>query len=107
MRNILIGLVIVAVAAIAFLGYRGLRPGANVASSGNATASRAAEPAATPKPVTVTADDRVMGSPDAPVTIVEYASMTCPHCAHFAIDVLPQVKATLIDTGKARLVFRD
>jgi protein-disulfide isomerase len=52
-------------------------------------------------------DDRVLGHPDAPITIVEYASMSCPHCAHFANDVLPSLKKEWIDTGKARLVFRD
>ena len=55
----------------------------------------------------ITADDRVLGNPDAPVTIVEYASMTCPHCAHFANDVLPEIKKEWIDTGKAKLVLRD
>lgn len=52
-------------------------------------------------------DDRILGNPDAPITIVEYASLTCPHCAHFANDVLPELKKKWIDTGKAKLVFRD
>ena len=52
-------------------------------------------------------EDRVLGNPNAPVTIIEYASMTCPHCAHFASNVLPEVKKQLIDTGKAKLIFRD
>ena len=34
----------------------------------------------------ITQDDRVLGNPGAPITIIEYASLTCPHCAHFAID---------------------
>jgi protein-disulfide isomerase len=51
--------------------------------------------------------DRVLGKPDAPITIVEYASLTCPHCAHFAEDVLPKLKQKWIDTGKAKLVLRD
>jgi protein-disulfide isomerase len=57
-------------------------------------------------PLALTPDDRILGKPDAPVTIIEYGSFTCPHCAHFAADVLPKVKAKWIDTGKARLVFR-
>ena len=55
----------------------------------------------------ITKDDRVLGNPEAPITIVEYASLTCPHCAHFANDVLPELKKEWIDTGKARLVLRD
>src|SRR6516164_2019158 len=55
----------------------------------------------------ITKDDRVLGNPDAPITIVEYASLTCPHCAHFANDVLPEIKKEWIDTGKAKLVLRD
>jgi protein-disulfide isomerase len=52
-------------------------------------------------------DDHVLGKPDAPITIVEYASLTCPHCAEFDRDTLPQIKAKWIDTGKAKLIFRD
>ncbi len=49
----------------------------------------------------------VLGKADAPVTIVEYASMTCGHCAAFHNTVLPKLKEKYIDAGKARLVFRD
>jgi protein-disulfide isomerase len=52
-------------------------------------------------------DDRILGKPDAPVTIVEYGSLSCPHCAHFATEVLPKLEKKWIDTGKVRLVFRD
>jgi protein-disulfide isomerase len=52
-------------------------------------------------------DDRILGNPDAPITIVEYASLTCPHCAHFTNDILPELKKKWIDTGKAKLVLRD
>ena len=55
----------------------------------------------------VTADDRILGKADAPVTIIEYASLTCPHCAAFEKDILPKIKSEWIDTGKAKLVFRD
>jgi protein-disulfide isomerase len=55
----------------------------------------------------ITKDDRILGNPEAPITIVEYASLTCPHCAHFANDVLPDIKKEWIDTGKAKLVLRD
>lgn len=51
--------------------------------------------------------DKVLGNADAPVTIVEYASMTCPHCAHFHETTLPELKTKYIDTGKARLILRE
>ena len=51
--------------------------------------------------------DLAIGSPDAPVTIVEYASLTCPACANFHTKVLPALKEKYIDTGKVRLVFRE
>lgn len=49
----------------------------------------------------------VYGAADAPVTIVEYAALTCPHCAHFYAEVLPELKKRYIDKGALRLVFRD
>jgi protein-disulfide isomerase len=53
------------------------------------------------------ADDHVLGKADAPITIVEYASLTCPHCGAFHRDVMPQVKKEWIETGKAKLVYRN
>jgi protein-disulfide isomerase len=58
-------------------------------------------------PMELAADDMVLGSADAPVTIIEYASLTCPHCASFHTETLPTVKSDWIDTGKAKLVYRD
>jgi protein-disulfide isomerase len=51
--------------------------------------------------------DMVLGKADAPVTIVEYASMTCPHCAHFSNTTLPTIKEKYLDTGKAKLILRE
>jgi protein-disulfide isomerase len=51
--------------------------------------------------------DRTLGKDDAPVTIVEYASMTCPHCAHFHETVYPELKKRYIDEGKVRFIFRE
>jgi len=51
--------------------------------------------------------DMVLGAADAPVTIVEYASYTCPHCASFHGNVFKDLKANYIDTGKVRLVYRE
>lgn len=56
---------------------------------------------------TLRPDDHVLGKKNAPITIFEYASLTCPHCAEFANDTLPKIKANWIDTGKAKLVYRD
>ncbi|RWC32729.1 DsbA family protein [Mesorhizobium sp.] len=51
--------------------------------------------------------DKQLGKDDAKVTIVEYASMTCPHCAHFAETTFPELKTKYIDTGKARYILRE
>ena len=51
--------------------------------------------------------DEVQGQADAPVTIVEYASMTCPHCSHFHETTYPEMKKKYIDTGKVRFIFRE
>lgn len=48
-----------------------------------------------------------LGDPNAPVTITEFSSLTCPHCASFHTDTLPGLKERYIDTGKVRLVMRD
>jgi protein-disulfide isomerase len=49
----------------------------------------------------------VLGDPDAPVTLVEYASFTCPHCATFHLGPLKQLKENYIDTGKVNLLYRE
>ncbi|HFC04070.1 MAG TPA: DsbA family protein [Rhizobiales bacterium] len=51
--------------------------------------------------------DRIIGKADAPVTIVEYASATCPHCARFHAGTFVQLKKDYIDTGKVRFIFRE
>lgn len=88
-----------------------------------ANPSAPAKPAATPAAVQVpeaqgTVDmaellkpgalpEKQLGKDDAKVTIVEYASMTCPHCAHFAMTTFPELKTKYIDTGKARYILRE
>jgi protein-disulfide isomerase len=57
-------------------------------------------------PLAVTADDRVLGKTDAAITIIEYGSLTCPHCAAFAAEVMPGLTKKWIDSGKAKLIFR-
>jgi protein-disulfide isomerase len=55
---------------------------------------------------TITASDRTMGNPKAPVVLIEYAAPVCPHCAAFEIQDFPQLKAKYIDSGKVFYVFR-
>jgi protein-disulfide isomerase len=69
--------------------------------------TQAALPPPAQKGPPLSPDDRILGKADAPITIIEYASFTCPHCADFDANTLPKLKTDWIDTGKARLVFRD
>lgn len=69
------------------------------ASTGNVDMAKLLEAGSLP--------EKVLGKDDAPVTIVEYASMTCSHCAHFDVATLPTIKEKYIDTGKARLIMRE
>jgi protein-disulfide isomerase len=57
------------------------------------------------KPVSL--PDVAIGSANAPVTITEYSSMSCPHCAAFGQNVFPMLRSKYIDTGKVRFVFRE
>ncbi|WP_424629546.1 DsbA family protein [Bradyrhizobium sp. SYSU BS000235] len=89
-------------AALAFTGLAaaiGLSPW-QLVSMANA---QSAEDLNQPSPL----GDMALGSKDAPVTIIEYASMTCPHCAAFTNEVFPKLKSEYIDTGKVRFIFRE
>ena len=80
-----------------------------------APAKVAGNAAAAPKPDVDVAEllkpgtlpDNVLGEATAPITIVEYASMSCPHCADFHKRVFPEFKTKYIDTGKVRMIFRE
>ena len=52
-------------------------------------------------------DDLVIGDKNAPITIIEYASLSCSHCANFHKNTLPDIKKEYVDTGKVRFVFRN
>ena len=52
-------------------------------------------------------DDFIIGDENAPITIIEYASLSCGHCADFHINILPKLKEEFVDTGKVKMVFRD
>lgn len=58
-------------------------------------------------PLEVALAERVLGDPKAPVTVFEFSSLSCSHCAAFHKDTLPRIKKEYIDTGKVKLVFRD
>jgi protein-disulfide isomerase len=58
-------------------------------------------------PAAIRPDDVVLGKADAKITVFEYASLTCPHCADFETKTFPKVQKDWIDTGKVRWVFRD
>lgn len=103
MRNILIVVGgAVAVAAIVAGVYFGTRPPAPGAPPAAAASTPAANALATVQP-----GDHVLGDPKAPITVIEYASLTCSHCAHFHTQILPEIKKKWIDTGKVKLVYRD
>jgi protein-disulfide isomerase len=97
-RQLLIGLVVLAVIAIGVVAYMVFATPTDDGVSLNSGAPQ--------YKVTVAADDRTLGDPKAPVTMVEYAAPTCPHCAHFDMTMFPFIKKNYIDTGKVYYVFR-
>ncbi|MFY0693274.1 MAG: DsbA family protein [Paracoccaceae bacterium] len=99
-RNLLIGAVAaIAVAAGAFFLLGQKDPVTQVAEATAANASEAID--------TSGITEMTLGDPSAPVTIVEYASFTCPHCRTFHQNVFKQLKADYIDTGKVKFVYRE
>jgi protein-disulfide isomerase len=52
-------------------------------------------------------EEMTLGKADAPVTIIEYASLTCPHCANFATKTFPELKKRYVDAGKVRYIYRE
>ncbi len=89
-------------AALSLTGFAaliGLSPLRLISEAMAQTAADVAKPQSLP--------DMALGPQNAPVTITEYASMTCPHCANFNDTVFPKIKSEFIDTGKIRYVFRE
>ena len=89
-------------AALSLAGLAGIAGLSPLRFIAEAMAQGAADVA---KPVSL--PDMALGPADAKVTITEYASMTCPHCAAFNADVFPKIKSEFIDTGKIRYIFRE
>jgi len=106
LRNVLIAGAVVVVAGIAgFLAWQHYQAsGTTVTAAGQAPADLKPidSPLAKAQP-----DDLVEGDANAPITMIEYSSLSCPHCARFQKDVLPQIKKDFIDTGKVKLIQRD
>ena len=84
------------------------QPPAPAETAAPAAPAEAAKPGEAAKPAAVSPlPDMVVGKDDAPVTIIEYSSLSCPHCAVFHKDVYPELKTKYIDTGKVRYILRE
>jgi protein-disulfide isomerase len=95
--QLLIGLVAIAVVALGVAAYF-VFWGSPATDSGTAQSG--------PLAIIVGKNDRTLGSAKAPLTVLEYAAPTCPHCAHFDMDIFPQFKQQYIDSGKVHFIFR-
>lgn len=94
-----------AVVALAGLGAWALIPATS--SQGLLPVGAAEAQATTGEAQEVTISDMTLGNPDAKVTLMEYASFTCPHCANFHTSVFKDLKKDYIDTGKIQFVYRE
>jgi protein-disulfide isomerase len=103
-RKVLIGLgAVAAVAAAGGVGYQLFTPDAASPIAASAQGSLSMDELLVQGPL----PDQVQGAADAPVTIIEYASMTCGHCATFHNTTYPELKKRYIDTGKVKFILRE
>jgi len=101
-RNLLLaGLAVVAVAVGGFFAFGGGNTGVSPTDFGAAQAQTASDVD------TSEVLEMTLGDANAPITIIEYASYTCPHCQRFHKDVFPKLKADYIDTGKVHFIYRE
>ena len=105
--NRMIPLALVVIAAVA-LGAYFLLP-SNVQNVAVADETLSSETQDTDAAAVATGgiEDMILGDPNAPITMIEYASYTCPHCGSFHQNTYPQLKADYIDTGKVKFIFRE
>ena len=101
--TLMLAAAVAVVVAAGIYAYRGGFSGGELATAGDPKSDPAVAELMKPGPL----PEMMIGSADAPNTIVEYASMTCPHCALFQKEVLPQIKTKYIDTGKAKYILRE
>ena len=100
MRNMLIGGAALVAVALIVVGY--LNSGSPTTETTGSVSNEVTDALSEPGPM----GDFALGSPDAPVTVYEYASLTCNHCAAFHLQSFPEIKEKYIDTGKVRWVIR-
>ncbi|MEC9022294.1 MAG: DsbA family protein [Pseudomonadota bacterium] len=119
MRNVwpyIVGFVLLVGVAIAL--FNGISTSEPVIESGTQTRSpstaksdkdpeSSVSPDASFSEITIDKTDLIVGNENAPVTIIEYSSLTCPHCSDFHKKVLPVIKREFVDTNKVRLIYRD
>lgn len=102
-RNIVIGIV-----ALALVGVGGFYAWTHYGPGASAGVSIEGLPAPIDHPLAQAQEgDMVLGEANAPITFIEYSSLSCPHCARHHATVLPEIKKAYIDTGKVKLVMRD
>lgn len=119
-QNIVIIAAVVVVVAIGGYIYFNNKGGDDIVSMAETSATEADSTAAAPTASGAVSDpadtlpalpegmtEMVLGDPNAPVTIIEFASLTCPHCADFDVNRLPDLKTEYIDKGLVKLIFRD
>jgi protein-disulfide isomerase len=99
-RNTLIAIGVAALILVGGLGYW-------IFGGSSSTGTQVAGSCKPIETFEVTDADFTLGKADAPITFIEYASMTCPHCAQFSTVILPQMKEHYIDKGYVRYVFRE
>ncbi|MCV2867543.1 DsbA family protein [Defluviimonas sp. WL0002] len=99
-----IKLAAIVAAGVAAGGWWAMQPEANLPPALSAAAEAQT---ATAESEAAQIPDMVLGQEDAPVTVIEYASFTCPHCQHFHETAFDQLKTDYIDTGKVKFVYRE
>ena len=104
MRNIWTVVVAMAVAVVVSAAYHSFFGMPSSSQLSVSPTAHAADPVSNPE---IRPEDRVLGDESARVTILEYSSLTCPHCAQFHAEGYRHLKSAYIDTGKIKLVFRD